>query len=529
MEFSVVCTTGSMLSMDQLPFEILVIILTMVSGMEGVVKLVCKNFYEVSSMVKGKKIPCGEYAAQIGSFGLVKWLLTQGCRDDFCVGATRGGHLNLLQFLMGEMKLPFTHAVYKTAVKYSKIDILDWLVANKYFDEKILTRREFSCKIRDLETLKWIIRHFKSEIERKKSDYIENMVTTNPFCDKIDQSKRIETNRLDILRENIILGKFREALSEGAIIGGNPKVVEYLRENDLYSLSVCLETAIKHNKFAFFEQYCKRKDLVIDDKYIYLAAEYGNLEAFQKMIGASNIEFYSPKIYEMWCKVLQNGHCHFFGVLEEIFESLQDLKEILFPPNSIDCHIWKRAIWSKNASVLDWLFVNMKDDIFHRSLQQHFVDNSVSLEWIIKKAIDNNNISYLRKLLELRYLDVSKMEKDRKIGVSVTEYALSKNNFKILKILTEKEFPLDPKIIYQFAIENNNYKLLVWVLVYYDDVFENGELELCALTGDLKGVMKRLRKGDPFEEKIVGWAAKAGHREVVQWLTINVLIPKYRN
>lgn len=96
-------------------------------------------------------------------------------------------------------------------------------------------------------------------------------------------------------------------------------------------------------------------------------------------------------------------------------------------------------------------------------------------------------------------------------------------------LVKEKKFLLNTKIIYQFAIKNDEHELLHWILSYYNDISKNEKLVRYALDGNLGGVIKRLGKGDLFEEKIVGWVAKRGHREVVQWLTVNILIPKFIN
>ena len=524
-------STSFSADITSLPIEILVKILATVPEMKQVIRFVCHDFYEGSSLVHDTTISCGEYAAELGSRELVEWLLSEGCQDDFCSGAVRGGQLDLLQFLMEEKRLPFTYSIYKAAIKHNKTNILDWLIEHKLFDRNVFKDKRVLSKVNKLETLRWVLKHFTFGYGTTISDLY-------PACCVF--AKR---GQLEMIKEVIPLAKqgfdsdgltkmLRVALSEGAIIGEQVEIIKFLREKNLYSLSACLRTAIVENKLAFFEKHCQKNEdyTTISDKYLYWAAEYGNLEAFQKMVDKSTVGSKQKNIYEIWLCVIQNGHYHFLDYLEDKFGKFQTLLEYLFPYDRsfIIADNWARSIRNKNSLLLDWCFVNMESDIFAMYPEMTFAINYVSVEWVIKKAIEKDNLSYLKKLCKSRYASEYNFEKDkRKIGASVTNHV--KNNLRILNVLRKKGFPLDGEIIYQYALKENNLELLKWSLYHFDEVIEDREIEYYALDGDLGNVIMCLEDGSVFEEKIVGWAAQMGHHQVVQWLTINVLIPKFMN
>jgi len=98
-----------------------------------------------------------------------------------------------------------------------------------------------------------------------------------------------------------------------------------------------------------------------------------------------------------------------------------------------------------------------------------------------------------------------------------------------LESLKDNGYPLNENIIYSFGEKENEIDILKWVFANYNTISENHKIEGCVLSGNLEGIIQCLEEGMVFNEKLVVWALKSGHMEIVQWLTINQLIPKYIN
>jgi hypothetical protein len=532
-------------TIEVLPLEILSFILSFIPGIGQIGKLVSKNMAQAVSMVKDDKIRCGEYAAETGSLKLVQWLMTQGCRDNFCLGAVRGGHLEIVQYLVEKDKFKFTHNIYNAAIEYGRVDILNFFVEQDLFNEAVLLYKKKISRVKDLKTLEWIFEHF----------------TCNSFMHDLRNAcvEFAREGNNDVIKKIVDVGKEIDSLDfidlgcrlvKGAIEGKNDWVMKYLLENGLKLKDLkddALKSAIKNHNLEFYEKWFGEVNDV-EQSFVFDAAKCGcPKEILEKLI--VNSDFNAQKLTRLWVKAIKGGHVHVVEFLEEKFGKLREFLK----KEHWDFHppLWRLryiAIQSGKVDMMNWIFSNNCLNSYINILKLNvelFIHNIVSLEWIIKKVIDRycdktkdrtEIIDYLANLFEKRqayhqhiYNVPSGHKEEEAISVSITKYCLSKYTQEILHILMKKEFPLDPKIIYQFAIKENDYKLLLWVLTHYKGISKNDKLELCALSGDLGGVIKCIDEGDLFEEKIVGWAAKMGHRKVVHWLTVNALIPKFMN
>jgi hypothetical protein len=515
---------------EVLPLEILVVILSFIPGMSQVAKLVSRKMFEVSSMVEGEKIPCIEYAAEIGSLKLVEWLIAQGCRDCFLLGAVRGGHLEIIKYSVKKRMFKFTYNVYKEAIRYGRVDILNYFVKKDLFSEECLFGKNKIIGVHNPDTLEWI---FKQHLQQGFNFILDfhNECSRFAYLGEYDMIEKaivlVKRTTYHDHRRYVQLGC---AFCKGVFKGKRDDIMEFLLKNG-FKLNdmkvVALASAIQGHDLAFYEKWFGEIYKGIDKQFVYHAMGEGcPKEMLKKLIVCSD-----ASAYEIWKMAIEFRHVYIFELLEELFGRFQSLLE-----NEEDD--WESKLWDiiellvieKNIDMLDWFYANTNLNIFDRYAPS-FNDNEGALEWFIKKGIDKcyekvedeqTIVNYLKDYH--RYYIVCDA-----IGASITKYCLLKGTFRILHILMKKDFPLDSEIIYQFAINNNDCKLLLWVLDHYEGVSGNEKLELCALKGDLERVIKRLKKGDLFEEKIVGWAAKMGHRNVVHWLTVNVLIPKFMN